>query len=147
VKNAERIELAIRAFAWVMVPDNCISVEGYMSDGGVANTVLPHNLSWATDEVTKAVVTRLCPHVTQINSEYEAKSFIAYVVVYHGIGAEYSPSKGFDEYTDDEGLQLLDQDTGETLDTLQSMMFASLGQSRPWELAHQLLYELFGPAF
>lgn len=144
MKNAERIELAIRAFAWVVVPDDCVSVAGHNCDDGVSKSVLRYDAEWATDEVAKAVVERLCPSVNKIDSEYEAKAFIAHVVVYHGIGAEYSPMRDFDEYMDENDGQLLDQDACETLDNLQAIMFAVLGESRPYALAIQLLYEL-GP--
>lgn len=146
MKNGERIELAIRAFAWTTIPDDCVSVAGHDCDDGVSKEVLAHDLAWATDEVTKAIVERLCPSVYKVDSEYEAKAFIAHVVVYHGIGAEYSPMRDFDTYMDENDAQLLDQDACETLDNLQAMVFAALGESRPYELAAQILYELFGPS-
>lgn len=146
MKNGQRIEAAIRAFAWVVVPDDCIDVEGHRTSGGTAACTLPHESAWATDEVTLEVVRRLCPCVTCVSSEYEAKAFMAYVTVFHGIGASYSPSTPFSEYVNDYGQQLLDDHACETLDVQQSLMFACLGESRPWELAVQLLYELFGPS-
>ena len=143
MRNGERIEYAIRCQQWIYRDEN--NSPTHPIDWPSA-TPIAYDCGWATDEVTKALCERMVPPMEHIHSEVGARSFIAHLSIYYGLGNNYFPTLDFNIYKEADGSQVIDDDMCEKLALIESEMISVIGAARATELALELIYELNNPA-